>query len=328
MALFYFFVGDKLKKIANKEFIECLHCGKSIQVPKDAYRTGSVFYNLSGYIPCCKECLESIFREYCRIYSTKYSSPFRKAMQKICMTFDLFFSDDIFEKATQDSQSRNISVLASYFKIINLVQYKNKKYDDSILSPEIIAKEPEESELVIPQETIDFFGKGFPSDAYAFLQKEYDDWVARNECETKQQEEIFKNICFKQWELQQARLHGDDTTALDKSFRDYLETAGLQPKQKGQSVLEQKQYGAWIGHIENDRPVPEPSPEFKDVDYIGTYVNTFGTYQLAKMHGLHIQNEEKYEKILREYTVEKPKEEYGEDGKSIFDAIFGESGSE
>ena len=67
MALFYFFVGDKLKKIANKEFIECLHCGKSIQVPKDAYRTGSVFYNLSGYIPCCKECLESIFREYCRI---------------------------------------------------------------------------------------------------------------------------------------------------------------------------------------------------------------------------------------------------------------------
>ena len=114
-----------MKKIANKEFIECLHCGKSIQVPKDAYRTGSVFYNLSGYIPCCKECLESIFREYCRIYSTKYSSPFRKAMQKICMTFDLFFSDDIFEKATQDSQSRNISVLASYFKIINLVQYKN-----------------------------------------------------------------------------------------------------------------------------------------------------------------------------------------------------------
>ena len=43
---------------------------------------------------------------------------------------------------------------------------------------------------------------------------------------------------------------------------------------------------------------------------------------------LHSRIIEKYEKILREYTVEKPKEEYGEDGKSIFDAIFGESGSE
>ena len=34
------------------------------------------------------------------------------------------------------------------------------------------------------------------ADDYLFLYEQYSDWTARHECETKSQEEIFKQICF------------------------------------------------------------------------------------------------------------------------------------
>ena len=46
-----------------------------------------------------------------------------------------------------------------------------------------------------------FFGSGFTNEEYVYLQEQYDDWVTRHECQTKAQEEIFKQICFTQLNL-------------------------------------------------------------------------------------------------------------------------------
>lgn len=311
------------RKVAEKEYITCNCCGEKICISgrSNAYKTNGIMFKATGFIPCCKNCLESIYRRYLQYYRDDYSNPAKKAIQKICMIYDLYFSDAVFESAIVESKKRKMTILSTYFKTINLVQYKTKTYDDSVFSPETIIEE--RAEKVVPRGTIEFFGEGFPADDYFFLQREYNDWITRNECNSKQQEEIFKNICFKQLELHKARLDGKDTSSLDKSFRDYLGTAGLQPKQKGQTISEAHTFGTLLDKWENEKPIPEPEEEFKDVDGIQKYVNVFYKYQLAKMHNIKIPNSEIYDEYLKKYTVEKPEEIFNEDGDTVFDAIFG-----
>ena len=41
------------------------------------------------------------------------------------------------------------------------------------------------------------------------------------------------------------------------------------------------------------------------------------------MHGIKIEDEEKYNEVLKKYTVEKPIDSFNEDSNSVFDSIFG-----
>lgn len=307
----------------NNEYVICTHCGDKIyyNLRNKSYMTNSEIFKNTGIIPCCKKCMDEIYDIYYSKYKSKYKDPVRKTIQKICMIYDLYYDDHAIDIALNKSMDRQIPVLSAYFSIINLRQYKNKTYDDSSFVDDSIIRDKNEN--YVSNETIEFFGEGFTNDAYVFLKREYDDWITRNECNSKQQEEIFKNICFKQWELHLARIEGKDTATLDKSFREYLDSAGLQPKQKGQTISESQTFGTLINKWENEKPIPEPDEEFKDIDNIGLYIETFYKYHLAKMHGIKIEDEEKYNEVLKKYTVEKPIDSFNEDSNSVFDSIFG-----
>ena len=176
------------------------------------------------------------------------------------------------------------------------------------------------------EKTIQFFGSGFSDEDYEFLKREYEDWTARHECQTKAQEEVFKRICFKQLEILKATRRGEDTKNLDATFQNYLDTAKLQPKQNsGDTMSDTQTFGTLIDKWENERPLPEIDEELKDVDKIGLYLDVFFKGHLAKMMGLKNGFSRLYSKYMKQYTVEKPEYESDEDSEALFDAIFGNS---
>lgn len=313
---------------------KCFNCGKEY-VESNYYKSNSEFYVNMGKIPYCKQCVGKLYQYFLEKYSNEGClNPEKKAVRRLCMTFDMYFSEKLYNDAINDAKRRKIDITAmgAYIKMVQLKQGKDKTYDNTIHEEEqagianAFAEMATEKETEVDNKTVRFFGAGFAPEDYEFLQEQYSDWTARHECNTKAQEEIFKRICFKQLEILKATRRSEDTKHLDATFRDLLDTAKLQPKQNAsETTAENQTFGTLIGKWENERPLPEIDEELKDVDKIGLYLDVFFKGHLAKMMGMKNGHSRLYSKYMKQYTVEKPEYENDEDGEALFDAIFGGS---
>ena len=118
----------------------------------------------------------------------------------------------------------------------------------------------------------------YSDEEYEYLESEYQSWTTRHECKTKAQEEIFKGLCIAQLTIRRARQNGTNKEFTDaiKTFQDLLGAANLKPSQTNDNALvEQNTFGTLIRRIENERPIREALPEWKDVDDIERYIDTY-----------------------------------------------------
>lgn len=311
----------------------CLYCGNEY-VDTNYYNSNSKFYSNTRKIPYCKQCMERFYQYYFEKYKDDGClMPEKKAIKRICMICDVYFREDVFNSSMKKTKDGIVetSLIAQYMKIIQLTQYNRKKetYEDTIAQEEkdgLIATPISDmsDSRNVDEDTIRFFGAGFTDNDYEFLKREYEDWVARHECKTKAQEEVFKRLCFKQLEILKATQKGEDTKDLDATFQKLLETAKLQPKQNsGDTMADNQTFGTLIDKWENTRPIPEVDEDLQDVDKIGLYLEIFFKGHLAKMMGLKNGLSNLYTKFIKKYTVEKPEYNDNEDGEALFDAIFG-----
>lgn len=316
----------------SKEKIQCLCC-ENEYFDTNFYKSNSDFYKNTGKIPYCKQCIENFYQQYYEKYINEgCATPEKKAVKRLCMAFDVYYREDIFNSSmrkVKDSASDS-SLMGQYMKIIQLFQYNrhNETYENTITQEEqddlIINIPLDSSEEQVEEATVRFFGAGFTNEDYAYLKREYNDWVARHECQTKAQEEVFKRICFKQLEILKATRKGEDTKDLDATFQKLLETAKLQPKQNsGDTTADNQTFGTLIDKWENTRPLPEVDEELRDVDKIGLYIDIFFKGHLAKMMGLKNGFSNLYTRFIKKYTVEKPEYDNDENSEALFDAIFG-----
>lgn len=133
---------------------------------------------------------------------------------------------------------------------------------------------------------------------------------------------MFKQICYAQLDILKAKRAGQPTKDLTKTLQDLLATANLQPKQtKDNTLAEQNTFGTLIRKWENERPIPEPDEEWKDVDGIAKYITIYFLGHLCKMMGIKNSYSRMYEAEMAKYKVEKP--EYEDDDEALFDAVFG-----
>lgn len=320
----------KTKNVTNTTF-QCCNCKEEYN-EKEFYSSKSRFFTGSGKIPYCKKCIDEFYQYYCDKYEAEnYAFPEKKAVKRICMAFDVYYSDNVFDSAIKSLERMpNMSVISAYMKVAHLVQYNKKSYDTTIYHEEqdgvIDTYESVKGEKTVSDKTVRFFGTGFSQDDYEYLQEQYDDWTARHECNTKAQEEVFKQICFTQLELLKATRAKQDTKDLNATFLKQLEAAKLQPKQNsGDTMADNQTFGTLIDKWENTRPIPEPEEEFKDVDNIALYLDVFFKGHLAKMMGLKNGLSNLYTKYIEKYTVKKPEYDVDEDSEVLFDAIFGNS---
>lgn len=318
------------------ETLHCLCCGKEFPIT-EFYHSEHMAYESTKKLPYCRRCIDKFYQHYLTVYKRiKYINPERKAIERMCMLLNIYYSDAIYDSAVnRTSINPDATLFALYLAQVKLNQYRKKNYDTTIterfeqekkedISMPLYAKSDQERRDEI-QEAIRLFGEGFTNEDYLYLYDQYADWTMRHECETKSQEEIFKRICFKQLEILKATRQGADTKDLDASLLKILDAAKLQPKQNaGETVSDAQTFGTLIDKWENTRPLPEIDEELKDVDKIGKYINIFFKGHLSKMMGIKNSFCKAYDDFMKRYSVKRPEYESEDyDSEALFDAIFG-----
>lgn len=323
----------------------CFCCGELVD-DKNFYSVHSPFYENKKKSPICKTCIGKLFDYYVKIYKKQgIMQADEFAIRRICMTLDVYFSQDCVNKAritmqradrktSKEQNAADRKLINFYMKLNNLSQNKSKDYENTIeeewreISEQhkvstIIKNIVEEKDEKI-KKAIQFFGDGFLDEDYIFLQDQYDDWTSRHECQTKAQEEIFKDICFNRLQNIKALREGKDTKNIASSFQQMLDSGKLKPKQnKGDTISESQTFGTLIDKWENTRPLPEIDKELNDVDCIGKNFDAFIRGHTCKMVGLENAYSHLYESELRKYTVNRPEYNDENDEEIVFDAIFG-----
>lgn len=336
----------KKEPLASPESLHCMCCNNELRI-KDFYASDSDLYASVGKIPYCKDCVEKLYLKYLEEYrKLEYANPDRKAVERICMAFDLYYSDEIFDSAlnyTEEQEGKYTPLIYMYIRFVKMYQHRNKKGYGTTIQERYKASKGNEPALSIYDESDSdtgnklkkakkIFGKsGFSNDEYIELCEQYEDWTSRHECNTKAQEEVFKNICLTQLQLSKAIKAGDTNESKDLSLQlqRWLDTGKLQPKQNaGETVADNQTLGTLIDKWENTRPIPEIEEELRDVDKIGLYIDVFFRGHTAKSVGLRNAMSNLYDRFMEPYTVRKP--EYVEDdgNESLFDAVFGNASLE
>ena len=118
----------------TKEKIKCFNC-KNEYVDTNYYNSYSKFYSNIGKLPYCKQCIENFYQEYYDKYINEGCiTPEKNAVKRLCMIFDIYYSDSAYNSAINSMKKRemNISPMAAYMKMVQLIQYKGKTYDATI----------------------------------------------------------------------------------------------------------------------------------------------------------------------------------------------------
>ncbi len=309
---------------SNMKYI-CTCCGKEYPTQKGNFPVSNsmLYAGNNGYISICKPCVEKLYQQLIGFYSGNEEH----AIEHCCRLFDWYYSDDVVSMTKNISRDRSkISVYPSKMNLRNVegttyLDTVKEQHGNKILKFSDIAEPAEEGEEsdgirapLATKETIMFFGFGYTDEDYDFLLNQYTDWTTRYECKTKAQEELFKNLCIAQLTLQKAQLRGSTKEVTDtmKTFQELLGTANLKPSQTNDNALaDQNTFGTLIKKWENERPIGEADEEWKDVDGINHYINTYFLGHLCNL--VHVENdyEAEYREELAKYTAKPP--EYSSD---------------
>lgn len=304
----------------------CVCCGKYYKMQRNNFivSRSPLFKGNNGYVPICKVCMDQYYEQLVEFFDDNET----KAIERCCQLFDWYFSTDAVAQTLKTPASGKTRVTL-YPSRLNILPNKGLSYLDTIaervndgeiitdiddIGEEGVEISDEETgeNITIDKKTIIFWGAGYKPSEYSYLQEQYDEWTTRYEAETKAQEELFKNLCISQLSIQQAKQKGTikDFSDATKTFQDLLGSANLKPNQNNSNdLVERNCFGTLIKRWEDEKPIPEPEDEFKDVDNIKKYINTFFAGQLAEMLKIDNPNSQAYREEIGKYTVKKPEYE-------------------
>lgn len=158
----------------------------------------------------------------------------------------------------------------------------------------------------IDPDTIKRFGKGFTVSQYLYLEEQYQDWTTRYTCESKTQEEIFKNLCLAQLNIVRATQTDGDIAKANKIFSDLVRLANIAPNQQRNLINDDETFGTLIQKWEEEEPIPEPDPKWADVDGIKKHISTWFFGHLCKMFNIQNDWAAMYDQELEKYTAHPP----------------------
>lgn len=315
-------------KLLNLEIIYCPICSD--------FKAASNFYTSkktkSGLEHCaCKSCLLDLATDFDK--KTKIRTDNREKTIAVFKMLDIPFIEEDYKSQLQllNDNVAEKQRSTAYQQLLTLTkslpQYRDKDFSYSKFDIDSEqAQEKEDTKIV--QKTLKAarkrFGSDYNNDDLMFLENEYQDWVSRYECNQKSQEDVFENLSVNKLLQRKALKDGKSTKDLDKQRQDWLDTGALKPKQlTANGFNDSLTFGQLIEKWEEEKPIPEPSEEFKDVDGIGKYIRIWFKGHLCRALGIDNGYSQEYDEYIKKYTVSKP--EYQEDGKSeaIYSTIFG-----
>lgn len=328
----------------EKNIYKCTCCGTQYSVQRGNFPvTNSLLYAANnGYLTTCRNCAEKYYYQLIGYYSGNEEH----AIEHCCRLFDWYYNPEITAMIKSVPQEKNkISLYSTKMNLTNMRakgttyldtvkdEYNNKistTDDMSTTHNAILEGEGGEVPEYLEKDVIMFFGYGYTAEEYEYLYNQYGDWASRYECSTKAQEELFKNLSVAQLMIQKAQRSGGnkESTEAMKVFQELLGSANLKPSQSNDSALaDQNTFGTLIKKWENTNPISEPDDEWKDVDGIHEYINTYFLGHLCNL--VHVKNdhEEAYRREMEKYTVKPPEYEEDEAGETSLLDKFSDKGN-
>lgn len=318
--------------LLNLDYIYCPHCGKwkSTNGNSNFYRSNKSKSGFEHF--ACKSCILDLCTDVDP--KTGVRTDNREKTINTFRQLDWKFNESDYNAQLQTinegvgEKVRGTAVQNLIVMVASLPQYKNKTYKDSEFAIDDIENNTEENTRIV-QKTLKAakkrFGNSYSNEDLMFLENEYQDWITRYECNTKAQETIFERLAFKKWEINKATKAGQNTKDLDKTYTDLLASINILPRQNADNGLDSSlTFGQLIEQWESTRPIPEPDPEFADVNHIAKYIKTWFKGSLARSLGIDNGYSKEYDDELQKYTVKK--QDYSEDDESddIYKSVFGD----
>lgn len=317
-------------KLTNQKYLFCHMCGEFLAT--DTFYTDDRF--ATGKFPICKRCVMKLVEQ--RERKDDEPNETKESVQEILHMMDLPYIDSFYEDcckgAWDEAKEKNRSSPFSTYNtaLRSLPQYRGMHWKDSEFGADGSSEDDQLSKRKPRREIVKLFGSGFNNDDYLYLQDQYDDWCARTQVDSKSQQTYVVQICMQSLDIHKDRKANRDVSKKLDTLDKLMNSANLQPKQNvDNSASDALTFGQLIEKWENEKPIPEPSEEFKDVDGIGKYIRVWFTGWLSKALGLKANVfTEEYDEEIAKYTVTKP-EEYEEGATDdIYDRLFGSEGGD
>ena len=321
---------------------KCISCGAVTDNPDELFHTGysNIYIGWSYHFPMCKNCMDNLYDAYARVLT------YEEVYRRMCMTFDIYFDENLAQKASQGSKPNRR--MTGYINRTKLNQYANKTYADTVNEEleEKLKKEQEEAEKTantpvlsieevgatqqtVSKESFNFWGFGFTVEEYQFLDNKFVEWTISHECKNKAQESYFQKICMIELLILKANQKGEDASKLYDQFNKLMNSANLQPRQTNENALaDTNTVGTLIKKWEDNAPIPKPKPEWEDVDGIRKYISVWFLGHLCKLIGIDNKFSQQWtdlcENEVNKYTVTPPNYEDEEGSAATFEDVFGQ----
>lgn len=337
---------SKPKKIKSKEErtdkYYCVRCNRSyVKQRRNFYSSPSnLFKGNNNYLPFCVHCIEELFEHYTEVLGSD-----KAAMKRLCMKFDLYWNINIFDSVKSKSEKDN-SFVATYIARTNLQPHSGKTFDDTLdeeafagtsevfIPKELLDDDADEDDFIVSQETVDFWGSGLPPSYYIELEKRFAYWRGGDTRKTAEEFDesdratiaLIKQICNLEVSITKDLALGKSVEKSTNALNTLIGSLNLKPVQKSKAEgldanAEMTPFGCWIRKIEDERPISEPDPEFKDVDGIIKYISVWFLGHMCKMLKINNKYSHLYEEELAKLRVERPEYE-DEDETTILEDIF------
>lgn len=292
--------------MAAKEKIRCTCCGVEKSY-SEFYISKSPFHKATGRLHVCKQCMFEHVDE-------KDINTIKNVLRMV----DKPFINELYKRSIEEAERDNKSTFGIYMKNLGMHQYRDKTWAHSDSQQSIedeigytldIDENLTEEDI---QDLIKFWGRGFNIEDYLWLQNEYEDFITRYECDSKSMELLIKQICLTELDIEKRRANGEKVDQQLKTLQELLGSSNLKPVQEtGANATENATFGTLIKKFENEKPIPEPAPEWQDVDGIRKYISVWFLGHLCRMLGIKNDYADMYEEEIKKYTVESP--QYNED---------------
>lgn len=271
----------------------CICCNRNLEPTRN-------FYNVNANDPnypdnkysICVDCCEEMVKDEITGY---------KSFIRILMSINKPFVAEEFEKLKGD-----------YAKYLQTAQGKRIKGEfidsEAFFTTANLTLNENTADLLSPEELREcqlFWGKGdYEEDDYIYLMSRYEEYNNMYDIDSPAFKGLVAQICQLELDVRKKRIQGLNTKDEAKLIQDIMKTAGIAPSQEKAALDNSKEtMGTLIKKFENEHPIPEPLPEFKDVDGIAKQFRTWFFSPMLKIFGKENPYAQEYEDTKGEFSI-------------------------
>lgn len=266
--------------------------------PQNFYRSFSPLYaHNGGYLPICKECCNTLYRHYWRVLGSA-----KEAVRRMCMKLDVYWDEVAFDSLDEGIDPAD--AFARYMGGMSYSSRKNKTYDTTL--DRAVASTAETVAVEVGQQDRLDWGMAWEDEEIRYLKGQYSRWEQEYSIESRAQEILVRDMCIMELQRDKAMRANDvaNYSKLSDLFQRTMDRAELSPsKLKEQRTSRTKPLGVILKEMEDTKPIPEPAPEFRDVDGIIRFFRVYCIGHLCHMLGIKHRYAQLYEDEMNKYRV-------------------------